>query len=136
MIEVTAAIIHNEGKILICQRPRGKRCEMLWEFPGGKIEDGETSEECLIRECREELGITIVPEKMIQEVKYDYPDVSVNIRFYMCKFVDGEPTCLEHNDIQWLTLEEILNLPLCPADKKMLKLTEQEICEFIRHDHL
>lgn len=127
MIEVTAAIIHNDGKLLICQRPRGKRCEMLWEFPGGKVENGETPEECLVRECREELGITIDPEKLIQEVKYDYPDVTVNIRFYMCKFVDGELTCIEHNDIRWSALSEIMELPLCPADNEMLRDSKEEI---------
>lgn len=127
MIEVTAAIIHNDSKLLICQRPRGKRCEMLWEFPGGKVETGETPEECLIRECREELGITIDPEKLIQEVKYDYPDVTVNISFYMCKFVDGEPTCIEHNDIRWSALNEIMELSLCPTDNKMHNLAAEDV---------
>jgi mutator protein MutT len=133
MIEVTAAIIHSDGKLLICQRPRGKRCEMLWEFPGGKVEIGETQEECLIRECQEELGITIEPEKLIHEVEYDYPDVTVNILFYICKFVDGEPTCIEHNDIRWCTLNEIMELPLCPADNNMLDLAAEDVRAYTRY---
>lgn len=92
MIEVTAAIIHNDGKLLICQRPKGKRCDMLWEFPGGKIEAGETPEECLARECQEELDVTIEAEQQLGEVEYDYPGITVNIHFYICKLVDGMPT--------------------------------------------
>lgn len=131
MIEVTAAIIHKDGKLLICQRPRGKRCEMLWEFPGGKIEAGETPEECLIRECQEELGVAINTDRLLRRVEYEYPEFIVNIYFYICKLVDGEPIYIEHNDIQWLTLDKILNLPLCPADKKMLNLEEKEIRKYI-----
>ena len=132
MIAVTAAIIHCDKKLLICQRPKGKRCGMLWEFPGGKIEVGETPEECLIRECKEELGVTIQAEQFIRNVEYEYPEITVNIRFYLCKLIDGAPTCLEHNDIQWCTLDEIMKLPLCPADKKMLGLATDFIRELIR----
>ena len=132
MIDVTAAIIHNGQKLLICQRPKGKRCEMLWEFPGGKIEAEETSEECLLRECQEELGVTIEAEYFLQKVEYEYPEITVIIHFYICKLIDGEPTCIEHNDIRWLTLDEILNLPLCPADNKMLNLAAEDIKEYIR----
>jgi 8-oxo-dGTP diphosphatase len=129
LIEVTAAVIHKDGKLLICQRPEGKRCELLWEFPGGKIEVGETPEECLIRECHEELGVTIKPEKLITTVEYEYPSITVNIHFFFCELVDAEPECIEHNDIQWLSLDEILKLPLCPADSKMLGLAMDIIIE-------
>lgn len=127
MIEVTAAIIQRDDKLLLCQRPKGKRCELLWEFPGGKIECNETPEECLVRECHEELGIIIKAEQLVQEIEYAYPDITVNIHFYICKLIDGEPACIEHNDIQWLTLDEILKLPLCPADNKMLSLAAEDI---------
>lgn len=127
MIEVIAAIIHNNEKLLICQRPKGKRCEMLWEFPGGKIEAGETPEECIVRECREELGVTIKPEKLIRAVEYEYPGITVNIYFFFCELIDGEPECIEHNDIQWCTIDEIMELPLCPADNKMLNLSVEDI---------
>lgn len=127
MIDVTAAIIHKDGKLLICQRPQGKRCELLWEFPGGKIESGETPEECLIRECREELGVTIKPKKLIRTVEYEYPGITVNIYFFSCELVNGEPECIEHNDIQWLSLDRILEMPLCPADIEMLCIAGDEI---------
>lgn len=134
MIDVTAAIIHNDGKLLICQRPKGKRCEMLWEFPGGKIEAGETPEECLMRECHEELGVTIETEQLLQKVEYEYPENTVNIRFYICKLIVGEPTCIEHNDMRWCTLDEILELPLCPADKKMLELVAEDMRRIIQYN--
>lgn len=127
LIEVTAAVIHKDEKLLVCQRPEGKRCELLWEFPGGKIEAGETPEECLMRECREELGVTIEIEQLLRKVEYAYPEITVNIRFYFCKLIVGEPTCIEHNDIRWRTLDKILKLPLCPADKKMMELAAEDI---------
>jgi 8-oxo-dGTP diphosphatase len=127
LIQVTAAIIHRNGKLLLCQRPRGKRCALLWEFPGGKIEPYETPEECLARECREELGITIKAEQLVQKVIYTYPDITVNIHFYFCKLIDGDPVCIEHNDIQWFTLDEVFKLPLCAADNKMLNLASEDI---------
>jgi len=127
LIQVTAAIIQRDSKLLICQRPKGKRCELLWEFPGGKIEADEMPEECLARECHEELGITVKAERLAQEVVYAYPDITVNIRFYFCKLIGREPVCIEHNDIQWFTLDEVSKLPLCPADKKMFNLISDNI---------
>jgi 8-oxo-dGTP diphosphatase len=100
---------------------------MLWEFPGGKIDAGETPDECLVRECQEELGVTIETEHLLREVEYEYPEITVNIHFYICKLIDGGPTCIEHNDIQWHTLGEILELPLCPADNKMLYIAAEDI---------
>lgn len=131
MIQVTAAIIQRQGKLLICQRPKGKRCALLWEFPGGKVDPGETSEKCIVRECHEELNITIEAERLVREIEYAYSDITVNIHFYICKLINGEPTCVEHNDIQWFTLEEILRLPLCPADSKMLSLAAEDIREYL-----
>lgn len=131
MVEVTAAILYRGGEILLCQRPKGKRCAFLWEFPGGKVEDGETPEECLVRECREELGVVIKVERPVQQVVYEYPDITVNIHFYMCQLIAGEPACIEHNRIQWFTLDEAANLPLCPADRKMMDLSEPEIRRYL-----
>lgn len=131
MIQVTAAIIQRDGKLLICQRPIGKHCELLWEFPGGKIESGETPEECLIRECREELDCTVEIEQAVQEIKYEYSDITVNVHFYLCKLLDGEPSCIEHNDIKWHTLDEIAELTLCPADKILLNFVAYKIRETI-----
>lgn len=127
MIQVTAAIIHNDGKLLLCQKPKGKRCELLWEFPGGKIDHDETPEECLIRECSEELGVIIKTEQLVQEVEYEYPDINVNIHFFLCTLVEGEPKCIEHNDVRWFTLNDILKMPLCPADRKMFNQSFDKI---------
>jgi len=131
LIDVTAAIIYRDGKLLLCQRPEGKRCELLWEFPGGKIERNETPEECLVRECREELGIIIEVEQFVQEVMYAYPDITVNIHFFICKLIDGEPVCFEHNNIQWFAPDELTKLQLCPADQKMLNLSAADIRQFL-----
>lgn len=132
MTQVTAAIIHDGGRLLLCQRPEGKRCGLLWEFPGGKIEPGEAPEQCLARECREELGIDVEPERLVCEVAYTYPDITVNIRFYLCALAGGEPVRIEHNDIGWFTPDEALLLPLCPADKKMLEGASDDIKGFLR----
>ncbi|NLE13596.1 MAG: 8-oxo-dGTP diphosphatase MutT [Clostridiales bacterium] len=131
LIQVTAAIIQRNGKLLLCQRPIGKRCALLWEFPGGKIERGETPEECLVRECYEELGITIKTEQFAQEVMYEYPDITVNIHFYFCEIISGDPVCIEHNDVQWFSLEEVSKLSLCPADDKMLSLLSKDIKKYL-----
>lgn len=134
MVHVTAAIIERDGKLLLCQRPSGKRCEFLWEFPGGKIESGETPEEALARECKEELDIEIRTEKLVEEVIYQYPEITVSIGFYFCKIIDGEPICLEHKEIRWVGLDGLVDLPLCPADEKVLKLAIKNIKDYLASD--
>ena len=89
MIEVTAAIICKEGKFLICQRPKGKNCELLWEFPGGKIEPGETGEQCIVREIQEELGVTLRVLRKLTDVVYEYPDRTVHLHFYVTEIESG-----------------------------------------------
>lgn len=118
---VTAAVIKKENKFLICQRPKKKNCELLWEFPGGKVELNETNEECIIRECKEELNIDIKIEKLIGNIE----NKNLNIYFYLCSIVNNEPVCIEHNKIQWSTIEEISQLPLCPTDEKILSLVKK-----------
>ena len=120
MIEVTAAIVNRSGKIMICQRPADKACGLLWEFPGGKIESGETGEQCIVRECQEELGITLAVKRKVTDVIYEYPNRVVHLYFYLCDIVEGEPLKKEHNDIAWITPDEIPNYEFCPADAKML----------------
>lgn len=120
MIEVTAALLRRGERLLVCQRPEGKRCALLWEFPGGKIEPGETPQECLARECREELDIQVRPLRLIGEAQSGEPDARVRVRFYLCTLLSGEPRRLEHRALAWLTLDEILALPLCPADAALL----------------
>lgn len=120
ILEVTAAIIRRDGKLLICQRPANKNCGLLWEFPGGKIVAGETGEQCIIRECQEELGVTLNVERELSDITYEYPDCIVHLHFYLCDIVAGVPEKKEHNAITWITQDEVNQYEFCPADKKML----------------
>lgn len=117
MPEVVAAIIERDGRILACQRPPEKARGLLWEFPGGKVEPGESREEAIIRECREELGITLVPEAIFTEVTHHYPDLTVHLTFFLCSLPEGEPIPLEHHAILWAAPRELADLPFCPADR-------------------
>lgn len=123
LLHVTAAVIRREGKILICQRPENKNCAFLWEFPGGKIEPGETGEDCIQRECREELGVEVQVAGKLTEVTHDYPAFSVHLTFYLCDILKGEPVRKEHRAIQWISPQEIPSYEFCPADRKMLDKT-------------
>lgn len=121
IIEVVAALIWEEEKFLICQRPAHKARGLLWEFAGGKVEKGETHEEALIRECREELNITLSVGKLFMELVHTYPDLTVHLSLYHCTIEEGRPQMLEHNDLQWITPAEIQNYKFCPADTKILE---------------
>lgn len=121
MLEVTAAIIRDGGKFLICQRPANKNCGLLWEFPGGKIEEGESGEQCIVRECQEELGVTLCVERKLTDITYKYPDRTVHLHFYLCEIDKGVPEAKEHNLIAWITAEELGEYEFCHADAKMLE---------------
>ena len=120
MIEVTAAIIRQNDNVLICQRPEGKACELLWEFPGGKIEPGETGEKCIVRECQEELGVTVRVIRKHTDVIYEYPTRTVHLHFYICEIESSELVRKEHNDFAWVNIDNIKKYTFCPADTKML----------------
>ena len=111
---------------MICQRPPHKARGLLWEFVGGKVEAGECREEALIRECREELAVTVAVENIFTEVVHDYPDITVNLTLFNARITEGEPPRLEHHDIRWITPPEILQYEFCPADKKILERIQQE----------
>ena len=119
-LQVVAALIWRDGKFLACQRPAGKARAMQWEFLGGKVEPGETKEQALIRECTEELGITVTVEEAFARVSHDYPDVQVDLTVYCCSIARGEPAALEHNQICWVTPEQARKLDFCPADRIIL----------------
>ena len=120
MVEVVAALIWRNGKFMICQRPDTKSCALLWEFAGGKVESGETKEQALIRECREELDITLSVGKPFIDVVHEYPDITVHLTLFHAEIAEGEPRMLEHNDIKWITPAEIPLYDFCPADKDIL----------------
>ena len=128
MTDVVAALIWNKetNQFMICQRPAHKSCGLLWEFVGGKVESGETKEDALIRECTEELGITLSVGDVYMEVVHVYPDITVHLTLFHSTIIDGIPQKLEHNDIQWITPSEIPLYEFCPADKEILaKIIEQ-----------
>ena len=121
MTEVVAALVWRDNKFMICQRPAHKARALLWEFVGGKVEPGETKEQALIRECREELNITLSVGDVFMEVTHEYPDITVHLTLFNATIAEGEPQKLEHNDIQWITPREISNYEFCPADEEILK---------------
>jgi len=120
LTEVVAALICQDDRFLICQRPSHKARGLLWEFVGGKREPGETKEEALIRECQEELGITVEVGERYMELTHVYPDITIGLTLYMATILQGEPQLLEHNDLRWIKVEEIPNYDFCPADEEIL----------------
>jgi 8-oxo-dGTP diphosphatase len=120
MVEVVAALIWNGNRFMICQRPAHKARGLLWEFVGGKVEPGETKEKALIRECREELAVTVSVGDVFMEVTHTYPDITVHLTLFNAVIADGVPQMIEHNDIQWITAAEISNYDFCPADEEIL----------------
>lgn len=121
MVEVVAALIWDGDKFMICQRPAHKARALLWEFVGGKVEPGETKELALIRECQEELVITIDVHDIFMDVVHEYPDITVHLTLFNATIANGIPQKLEHNDIRWITPSEIPNYNFCPADIEILK---------------
>ena len=119
--EVVAALIWVEDRFLICQRPAHKDRGLLWEFVGGKVEPGETKEQALVRECREELAVTISVGEVFMEVDHDYPDLNVHLMLFNAAIIEGIPQMLEHNDIRWITPEDIPQYNFCPADEEVLR---------------
>lgn len=121
MTEVVAALIWRGERFLACQRPAHKARGLLWEFVGGKVEPGETREQALVRECEEELDVTVVPRDIFMEVTHEYPDLTVHLTLFNAELPQGEPQPLEHNALRWITVEEIDQLAFCPADEEILE---------------
>lgn len=119
--EVVAALIWRGERFLACQRSAHKARGLLWEFVGGKVEPGETREAALVRECREELAVTVVPREVFMEVTHEYPDLTVHLTLFNADLPEGEPQALEHNDLRWISVAEIDALPFCPADEEILE---------------
>lgn len=124
--EVVAALIWEKDRFLACQRPAHKARGLLWEFVGGKVEAGETKEAALVRECREELGVTVAVGDVFMEVDHVYPDLTVHLTLFHATIAEGTPQKLEHNDIRWITVAEIDTLAFCPADEEILEKLKKE----------
>lgn len=121
MIEVVAALIWDNEKFMICQRPAHKTRGLLWEFVGGKVESGETKEQALIRECQEELAVILSVGDPFMDVIHAYPDITVHLTLFNAAIQKGTPQKLEHNDICWITPKEIPDYQFCPADEEILE---------------
>ena len=120
MVEVVAALVWDKDKFMICQRPAHKARALLWEFVGGKVEPGETKEQALIRECQEELAITLSVGDVFMDVVHVYPVITVHLTLFNATISKGIPQKLEHNDIQWIAPAEIPQYDFCPADVEIL----------------
>lgn len=118
-IRVVAAVIKKENKIFCTQRGYGD-FKGYWEFPGGKIEDGETPQEALVREIKEELGVDISVGKMIKTIEYDYPEFHLSMDCFWCELVSGEIELKEHEDAKWLDKNNIDSVDWLPADLDLI----------------
>ena len=127
-IVVTAALIERDGHLLLARRrvdaPRGG----LWEFPGGKVEPGESEREALARELDEELGITVSVGQATDTVRWSYPEVTIELRAYACEIVGGEPALNDHDEIRWVARAHLTDYPLCEADVPIAtRLSRQDV---------
>ena len=120
MTEVVAALVRDGDRFMICRRPAHKARGLLWEFVGGKVEAGETGQQALARECREELGIEITVGDVYMDVIHEYPDLTVHLTLFEARITKGEPQLLEHNAIAWITPSETDRYEFCPADREIL----------------
>ena len=121
MVDVVAALVVENGTFMICQRPAHKARGLLWEFVGGKVEPGETKEQALVRECREEIGCTVRPLGVYMEVDHVYPDIAIHLTLFRAEIADGRPQRLEHADIRFIPPKEIPLYDFCPADAEILE---------------
>lgn len=121
MIEVVAAMIRDGERALLCRRPEGKNQGGMWEFPGGKIEAGETGEAALERECCEELGVELEVGDVLADATQEYPDRTVHLTLYAARIRCGEPRMIEHSDMLWVPMEELHEFELCPADRQLIE---------------
>ena len=116
VVDVVAALIWQDHKFLICQRPATKTRPLLWEFVGGKVEPGETKEQALVRECQEELGVVISIDNEFIQTEYEYPDICVRLTVFNARISCGTPVMKEHNDLKWIDISESKQFSFCPAD--------------------
>ncbi|PYO34024.1 MAG: 8-oxo-dGTP diphosphatase MutT [Candidatus Rokuibacteriota bacterium] len=119
-IEVVAAVIERDGKLLITRRPEGSHLSGLWEFPGGKPQPGETFEQALRREIDEELGAEVSVGERIETIEWQYPDKRVRLVFFRCD-VRGEPRPLEGQEMAWVTPAELARYEFPPADAALIQ---------------
>jgi len=115
-VKVVAAIIKKNEKILIARRKKGKHLELKWEFPGGKVEDGESEENTLKRELFEEFGIKVKVHQFVTESFYDYEHIKINLRAYVVEHLEGDFNLLDHDKVLWINIEDQEKYDFAPAD--------------------
>ena len=120
-IDVAAGLVFHQQKILITQRLKGSHLAGLWEFPGGKREPGETFEDCLVRELREELGIEVSLGRAFEEITHDYPGKTVHLKFFLCRLAKGEPRTIGCAAYEWATKECLSKRDFPSADERLLE---------------
>ncbi len=120
-VEVSAALIFRDRKLLITQRHAKSHLGGLWEFPGGKRERGESFEQCLVREIREELGVEISVGELLEEIRHDYPEKSVHLKFFICQLLAGEPQPLDCAAVKWVDRAELAAYEFPAADARLLE---------------
>ena len=120
-IAVVAALIWDKDRFLACQRPESKARGGLWEFVGGKVEPGETKRQALIRECREELGMTVSVGEPFLELTHSYPDLTIQLTVFHASIAEGTPRLLEHQAMRWVTAKEAETMSFCPADREIVE---------------
>ncbi|MDO5479152.1 MAG: (deoxy)nucleoside triphosphate pyrophosphohydrolase [Clostridia bacterium] len=121
MTQVVAALIWQDDKFMICQRPAHKARGLLWEFVGGKVEHGESKQQALVRECIEELDVKVDVGNVFMQLVHEYPDLTIELTLFHCIIKQGIPKKIEHADIQWITPAQIDDYDFCPADEGILK---------------
>jgi mutator protein MutT len=122
-IDVAIAIISDKGKVLICRRRAGDRFGGCWEFPGGKREPGETIEQCLVRELREELAIEVTPTGTLARIEHDYPSSRIRLHPYLCTRVQGDPVPLACAETRWVDPLDLRNYSFPPANEQLIEET-------------
>ena len=120
MIVVAAAVVIQDGQVLLTRRAEGQHLAGMWEFPGGKLEEGEAPESTVVRECREECGIDVEVTDILDVTHHRYPEKEVLLLFYRCALIGGEVQHLQVADHAWVTPSEIANYPLPPADTRVI----------------
>ena len=126
IIDVAAGLVFRRGELLITQRRAQTHLGGLWEFPGGKVEPGESLEQCLIRELREELGIEVCVGTLIESLTHAYPEKSVRLHFYRCDWLSGEPQLLGCADFKWIRAKQLKDFHFPPADERLLDKLQRD----------
>jgi 8-oxo-dGTP diphosphatase len=121
LIEVVAAVVLRNGSVLLCQRQDGPHLPLLWEFPGGKVDPGETPREALARELREELDVGATIGALIAEVEHHYPEKSVRIRFFHAT-ISGEPRAVIHRELRWIERAALSDYEVPPANRTVVEM--------------